>query len=88
LQEARFGALVGRHRIELIAAYGAEQYRIGSQRGSKGIRGQRRAVLHNGDAPNALRFEFKVVAAEGCDLAQDRDCFVGDFGADAVAGGD
>ena len=45
--------------------------------------------MHDGDAADALRVELvSVVAAQLRDFAQHGDCFVGDFGADAVAGSD
>ena len=58
------------------------------ERGCERVRGQGRAVVDDGDAADALGVEIERVAAEGRDFFQDRDCFVGDFGADAVAGGD
>ena len=88
MKQAGLGALVGSQRVEFIAAHGAEQNCIGVECGCKRVCGQWRAILHNGDAADALRFKIKCVAAEGCDFAQHSDCFVGDFGTDAVAGGD
>ncbi len=88
MKKAGFGALVGGERVELVAADRAEEHGVGVERGGKSFGGEGRAVLHDGDAADALRFKIKCVAAEGCDFAQHSDCFVGDFGTDAVAGGD
>jgi hypothetical protein len=52
------------------------------------VGGQGRAVGGDGDAADALVVEGERVAAEGHDLFEDFDGFVGDFRADAVAGGD
>ena len=88
LQQAGFGALVRGKGIELVAADCAEQNGVGVERGGKGVGGQRRAVVHDGDAADALVIELERVAAKAGNFLQHRDCFVGDFGADAVAGGD
>ena len=87
-EQAGFGALVGRKGVELVAANGAEEDGVGVERGGEGVGGEGRSVLHDGDAADALVIELERVAAELRNLLQDCDCFVGDFGADAVAGGD
>ncbi len=88
LQQAGLRALVRGKGVELVAAHRAEENGIGVERGGESVGGQRRAVLHDGDAADALGVKIECVAAEGCNFVQHRDCFVGDFGADAVAGGD
>ena len=42
LQQAGFGTLVGRKGIELVAADGAEENRVGVERGGECVGGQRR----------------------------------------------
>ena len=64
LQKAGFGALVGRERVELVVAYGAEQDGVGVERDVEGGGGEGRAVLRDGDAADEAFDEGEVVAAE------------------------
>ncbi len=88
LQQAGFGALVGRKGIELVAADGAEENRVGVECRGQGVGGERGAVVDDGGAADALVVECERVAAQLRDFIEDGDGFVGDFRADAVAGGD
>ena len=54
LQQAGLGPLVRGQGIELVAAHCAQQHRVGSQRRIQRVRGQRRSILHNGHAADAL----------------------------------
>jgi hypothetical protein len=63
LQQAGFGALVGRQGVELVAADCAEEDGVGGERGFECVGGQRRAVGIDGDAADALFGEGEVVAA-------------------------
>ncbi len=88
LQQTGFGALVGRERVELVVADGAEQDGVGVERGVERGGGERRAGFGDGDAADEAFGEGEVVAAEFGDGAEDVGGFAGDFGADAVAGED
>ena len=61
---------------------------VGFEAGVEGGGGQRRAGGVDGDSAEEQRDEGEVVAAELGDGFEDVDGFVGDFGADAVAGED
>ena len=88
LEQAGFGALVGREGVELVVADRAHQDGVGLERGFEGRGGERRAGGVDGDSADEQRDEGEVVAAELGDGFEDVDGFVGDFGADAVAGED
>ncbi len=61
---------------------------VALERGVEGRGGERRAGGVDGDSADEERDEGEVVAAELGDGFEDVDGFVGDFGADAVAGED
>jgi hypothetical protein len=88
LEQAGLGALVRGEGVELVVADRAHQDGVALERGVERGGGQRRAGGGDGDAADEQGHEGEVVAAELGDGAQDGDCFVGDFGADAVAGED
>ena len=88
LEQAGFGALVRREGVELVVADRAEQDGVALERGVEGRGGERRAGGGDGDSADEERDEGEVVAAELGDGFEDVDGFVGDFGADAVAGED
>ena len=88
LEEAGFGALVGREGVELVVADGAHQDGVGVERGVEGRGGERRAGGVMATPPRRSADEGEVVAAELGYGLEDVDGFVGDFGADAVAGED
>ncbi len=87
-QQAGLGTLVRGKGIELVSAHGAEKNRIGVERSRQCVGRQRSAVSDDSNAADALEIKIKCVAAQCCNVAQHRDCFVGDFGSDAVAGSD
>ena len=86
LKQAGLGTLVGRQRIKFVAAHCAEQHGIGVQRGGKSVGGQGRAVLDNGHAADAALSEGKFVTAQCGGFLEDSNCFIRNFGTDAVAG--
>src|SRR5581483_6872909 len=88
LQQASFGTLVRGQGIEFVAADGAEQDGIAGEGGVEGFFRKRCAVVDDGDAADALFFDVNGVATEFGGFAQDCYGFVGNFGSDAVAGGD
>ncbi len=88
LEQAGFGALVGGEGVELVVADGAEEDGVGLERGFEGRGGERRAGGGDGYSAEEEWGEGEVVAAELGDGFEDVDGFVGDFGADAVAGED
>ncbi len=88
LEEAGLGTLVRGERVELFVADRAEQDGVGFEAGVEGGGGQGRAGGRDGDSAEEQGDEGEVVAAEFGDGLQDVDGFVGDFGADAVAGED
>ncbi len=88
LEEAGLGTLVRGERVEFFVADRAEQDGVGFEAGVEGGGGQRRAGGRDGDSAEEQRDEGEVVAAELGDGLEDVDGFVGDFGADAVAGED
>ncbi len=88
LQQSSLGPLVRRKRVEFVAAHRAQQNRIRVERRFQRVGRQRRSVLHNGHAADALFGKHKFVAAQRGDLFQHGNRFAGHFGADAVAGRD
>ena len=68
LQQAGFGALVRGQGIEFVAAHRAQQHGVGGERGSERVGGQRRAVLHNRDAADALAIEIELCGRRGLRL--------------------
>jgi hypothetical protein len=88
LQQAGFGALVGRQGVELVVAHRAQQDGVGFEAGGDGRLGQRRSFGGDGDAADQGFGEAEVVAAELGDSLENFNGFAGDFGADAVSGED
>ena len=70
LQQAGFGAFVGGKGIEFVATDGAEQHGVGVERRGECVGGQRGAVLHDGDAADALCSDCELVAAKLRDFLQ------------------
>ena len=88
MQQAGFGALVGREGVELVVADGAEEDGVGVERDVDGLVGSGEPFAVMATPPRRASAKVKSWPPSFGDGVEDVDGFVGDFGADAVAGED
>ena len=82
------GRLSGGRELNSLPPTAPSKHRIAGQSLIQRVGGQGSAVLHDGHAADAALGKGEFVPAQLGHVAQNRDRFVGDFGADAVAGDD
>ena len=88
VEQAGFGAFVGGEGVEFIVADGAKQDGVGAESQVESLLREGGPVRGDGDAAEEGFGEAEVVVAGFGDLAEDGYGFLGDLGADAVAGED